>query len=230
MYLSHVPTHRSRPARVVALTCGVMLLSGSAVAQSVRTFDDAPSIEQLRAIMVPESQPGAGRAIVMQRPNTSAIQGDMQPASAQIVAPSPAPAATTPPPAPRRAEAAAVPHAQAPAASPADEAGVVAFRINFGFNSATLPDSAHVMIDRIAQLLKEAPQVRLRIEGHTDAVGSDEANLSLSERRARSVAHYLATHGIAAERLKLVGKGKAEPLTADPYDPANRRVQFVRIG
>jgi hypothetical protein len=38
------------------------------------------------------------------------------------------------------------------------------------------------------------------------------------------------THGIASGRLILVGKGKSEPLTSDPYDSANRRVQFVRIG
>jgi OmpA-OmpF porin, OOP family len=86
------------------------------------------------------------------------------------------------------------------------------------------------MIDRVAQLMREAPELKLRIEGHTDAAGSADYNQSLSQERALSVAQYLAAQGIARTRLILVGKGKTEPLTHDPYEPANRRVQFVRIG
>jgi outer membrane protein OmpA-like peptidoglycan-associated protein len=44
------------------------------------------------------------------------------------------------------------------------------------------------------------------------------------------VAQYLEAQGISADRMMLVGKGKSEPLTRDPFEPANRRVQFVRIG
>jgi outer membrane protein OmpA-like peptidoglycan-associated protein len=86
------------------------------------------------------------------------------------------------------------------------------------------------MIDEIAQLMKEAPQLKLRVEGHTDAVGSASYNGSLSERRALSVGEYLVKQGIDPSRLILVGKGMTEPLTRNPYDPANRRVQFVRVG
>jgi outer membrane protein OmpA-like peptidoglycan-associated protein len=85
------------------------------------------------------------------------------------------------------------------------------------------------MIDRIAQLMKETPALKLRVEGHTDAAGSASYNNSLSQERALSVAQYLEAQGIPADRLMLVGKGKSEPLTRDPFEPANRRVQFVRI-
>ena len=104
------------------------------------------------------------------------------------------------------------------------------FRINFAFNSAVLPDSAHEMIDVVAQVMKESPEIKVRVEGHTDAVGSADYNVSLSERRALSVGEYLVKVGVDPSRLMLIGKGMAEPLTSNRYDPANRRVQFVRVG
>jgi outer membrane protein OmpA-like peptidoglycan-associated protein len=207
----------SRLSRI-AVTAGTILLfaSGTLAQQPVRTFDDAPSIEQLRSIMVPESRSGAGRTIVIQRPTTSTGPSPVQPASTAVVAVSPRP------------EPAAVQSA-APSQRAA-EAGAVAFHISFAFNSAVLPESAHTMIDRIAQLMKETPELRLRVEGHTDATGSASYNVSLSQERALSVAQYLEAQGISADRLMLVGKGKSEPMTRDPFEPANRRVQFVRIG
>ena len=54
--------------------------------------------------------------------------------------------------------------------------------------------------------------------------------MSLSERRALSVGEYLVKVGVDPSRLMLIGKGMAEPLTSNQYDPANRRVQFVRVG
>jgi OOP family OmpA-OmpF porin len=84
------------------------------------------------------------------------------------------------------------------------------------------------MIDTVAELMKQSPEIKVRIEGHTDAVGSVSYNLSLSGRRALSVGEYLVKQGIDPSRLELVGKGMSEPLTRNKYDPANRRVQFVR--
>jgi outer membrane protein OmpA-like peptidoglycan-associated protein len=213
----------------------LLFASGSFAQQPVRTFDDAPSIEQLRSIMVPESRSGAGRTIVIQRPTTNTGPSPVQPASTATVAPAPrAESSTVQPAAPApRPESAAVQPAAPALPQPSQrvaEAGAVAFHINFAFNSAVLPESAHAMIDRIAQLMKETPELKLRVEGHTDATGSAGYNVSLSQERAQSVAQYLEAHGISADRLMLVGKGKSEPLTRDPFEPANRRVQFVRIG
>jgi outer membrane protein OmpA-like peptidoglycan-associated protein len=128
--------------------------------------------------------------------------------------------------------------ATAPAPQPAkavprqpegDAAGVVGFRINFALDSAVVPDSADPFLDRLAELLKQEPQLALRIEGHTDAYGSDEYNLRLSERRATAVGLALVRRGIPAGRLAVAGKGKTEPLVADPMDGRNRRVQFLRL-
>jgi outer membrane protein OmpA-like peptidoglycan-associated protein len=199
----------------------LLIASGTFAQQPVRTFDDAPSMEQLRSIMVPESRSSAGRTIVIQRPPTSTGPSPIQPASTAAVA------------APARAEPAMVQPTAPPLPQPsqrAAEAGAVAFHISFAFNSAVLPESAHAMIDRIAQLMKETPELKLRVEGHTDATGSASYNVSLSQERARAVAQYLEAQGVSADRLMLVGKGKAEPLTRDPFEPANRRVQFVRVG
>jgi outer membrane protein OmpA-like peptidoglycan-associated protein len=78
--------------------------------------------------------------------------------------------------------------------------------------------------------MTEQPQIRLQVEGHTDAKGSPEYNLGLSKRRALSVAEYLVEKcGVSPDRLILVGKGMTQPLTDDGFDPRNRRVQFVRV-
>jgi outer membrane protein OmpA-like peptidoglycan-associated protein len=219
--------------RLLAAYGITLCVGGTAFAQSVRTFDDAPSIEQLRSILTPEVQPGAGRTIVLQKPPPAAMRSPAHNVSVEAAAPR-ASAGTTgaagPPPAKVAVVPLLSPASVAIAQSPAKESTAVAFRINFGFDSAILPSSSHAMIDRIAQLMKESPEVKLRVEGHTDAAGSAEYNISLSRRRAAAVIKYLMDNGVDASRLMMVGKGMAEPVTPDPFDPANRRVQFVRIG
>ena len=225
-------THRS-PFRIAIVASGTMLLFGAAAsAQSVPVFDDAPSIEQLRSIMIPQSQAGAGRTIVIQRPDSGS--SPVQHVATQVLSP-PKPAASA-------ASAADEPVNQitaaepvqavppAPKAAPASEAAAVAFHINFAFNSAELPASADAMVDKMAMLMKESPEMKIRVEGHTDATGAAGYNMSLSQRRALSVAEYLVQKGVEPSRLIPVGKGMTEPLTQNRYDPANRRVQFVRVG
>ncbi len=221
------------PFRIaLAVSSAVLLFGGPVMAQSVPTFDDAPSIEQLRSIMIPQSAPGAGRTIVMQHPEIG--PSPVQRASAQVASePRPAPAPATP------ADASVAPIAETepvqvaqPVAKPAPsaEAGVVAFHINFAFNSAELPASADPMVDKIVMLMKELPEMKIRVEGHTDAVGSAGYNMSLSQRRALSVTEYLVEKGVEPSRLIPVGKGMSEPMMQNRFDPANRRVQFVRVG
>ena len=89
------------------------------------------------------------------------------------------------------------------------------------------------VLDRLAGVLKDElmQDKTVEIQGHADAVGPAEYNLSLSQLRARSVRAYLIQeHGIAPERLPFVGKGES-----DPYDPTqptagvNRRVVFTNL-
>ena len=213
-------SHFTRMAAVAA--SAILLLGGSALGQTAPVFDDAPSIEQLRSIMIPESRPGASRSIVMHEP-TGAAPSAVQRVSTQEQAPAPPPAAKV------QNSARPVAHAADSGTEPQPEGRAVAFHVNFAFNSATVPESAYEMIDVVAQLMQESPEIKVRIEGHTDAVGTVAYNVSLSERRALSVGEYLVKKGIDPSRLQLVGKGMAEPLTRNKYDAANRRVQFVRI-
>jgi outer membrane protein OmpA-like peptidoglycan-associated protein len=77
-----------------------------------------------------------------------------------------------------------------------------------------------------------AQNIRFRIVGHTDSVGTDESNKALSERRAAAVKDYLVfTHGISPSRLETAGMGKADPLNkANPAAAENRRVEFINLG
>ncbi len=237
-----------------ATSLQALLLAGPAFAQGVqiggvRIFEEAPPLELLRSIMIPESRPGASRRIVLNAPTMPAanevqqIVSPAEPAPAQPVArprpergPAtaaariPAPASDAGPalnPLPARPAAAA---ARASAPETASAAEAVGFRINFALNSAVVPQSALVFVERIAELMREQPELRLQVEGHTDALGSDAYNLDLSRRRAMAVATYLVEQqGVEAERLVVVGFGEQAPLTENAFDPRNRRVQFTRV-
>jgi outer membrane protein OmpA-like peptidoglycan-associated protein len=102
--------------------------------------------------------------------------------------------------------------------------------VNFAFNSADLTAEARKELDAVAETLKRPTVNKLEIviSGHTDAVGTDEYNQGLSQRRAEAARQYLiAQHGIEGKRLIAKGHGKTEPLLpSDPTNELNRRVQF----
>jgi outer membrane protein OmpA-like peptidoglycan-associated protein len=226
-------------------TLAALLSAGSALAQSVpaasvRIFEEPPPMELLRSIMVPESRSGLTRRIVLGVPDQPA------PLTSSTATPERSTEAAPIPPAPRRTRpqgnassammAAAglvsplpahVPEVARPASA---TPGSIGFRINFALNSDVVPQSAFPFIDRIAELLREQLQVKLQVEGHTDALGSDAYNLDLSQRRAAAVANYLVDRqGIEATRLVVLGMGEGAPLVENGYDPRNRRVQFARV-
>jgi OOP family OmpA-OmpF porin len=106
-------------------------------------------------------------------------------------------------------------------------------RIPFAWDSARLAPEAQPLLDTLAEVLQDgalADKV-IRIEGHTDSAGSEAYNRRLSYARAVAVQQYLRdAHGLAPARLRVVGRGKAalyDP--AHPYDPSNRRVEFVNL-
>jgi outer membrane protein OmpA-like peptidoglycan-associated protein len=122
----------------------------------------------------------------------------------------------------------------APAARKSDEGKAFAMPIQFEFDSFRLTEAAMVTLDKVASVLNdELMQGKaIQIEGHADATGSDDYNLSLSQLRARAVRAYLIQeHGVAPERLSFVGKGESEPYDAsDPTAGINRRVEFTNLG
>ncbi len=85
--------------------------------------------------------------------------------------------------------------------------------VNFAFNSSQLDAAAQTTLREQAQWIRQFPEVRFRVYGHTDAVGSNGYNKRLGMRRARAVVSYLSTQGISRKRLEaVVSYGESQPL------------------
>jgi OmpA-OmpF porin, OOP family len=101
--------------------------------------------------------------------------------------------------------------------------------VRFETGAATLAPSSLATLNDVVQVLKDAPTMRLRVEGHTDAEGADDANMRLSKERAQSVRVYIESQGIDPSRLSSVGYGETKPIDTNrtPNGRAkNRRVEF----
>lgn len=99
--------------------------------------------------------------------------------------------------------------------------------VNFEYNSDTLTKPARANLNEFAKALKD-PRLgssAFVVEGHTDGMGSDEFNLDLSIRRAKSVVAYLEGLGVSTEKLEAKGYGKQKLLVPDPMSKQNRRVE-----
>lgn len=97
--------------------------------------------------------------------------------------------------------------------------------INFAFNSAQLDSRAQATLRQQADWIKTFPEVRFRVYGHTDLVGSNASNKALGQRRAQAVVSFFASQGISRNRLEaLVSFGETRPLvlTSGP-EAQNRR-------
>jgi outer membrane protein OmpA-like peptidoglycan-associated protein len=120
------------------------------------------------------------------------------------------------------------------AAEPAASGWIDDLRVTFPFDSAEITPEARQTLDVLGQALTDGrlSADRFEIAGHTDGVGNENYNASLSERRAQAVVNYLSQNfGISAERL--LGRGYGETYLADPddpRDPANRRVEILNLG
>lgn len=105
--------------------------------------------------------------------------------------------------------------------------------VYFDFDKSDLRQDARDALSKNAEaLLKQVADAKVKIEGHCDERGSDEYNLALGDRRAKSVAKYLITLGVAADRIETISYGKEKP-AVDGHDEAawskNRRAEFVII-
>ena len=150
----------------------------------------------------------------------------------------PAPRQTTNRPTPRQTTNRPSPRQTAsrpstrPAARPAGQLPRVDLRLAFERGSATLTANDYPQIRAFAEALQR-PQLadsRVRIEGHTDSSGGRTMNMELSQRRAQAVADFLASQGVAPERLEVRGFGFDRPLPGRrASSQENRRVEAVRI-
>lgn len=106
---------------------------------------------------------------------------------------------------------------------------IVLENMYFATNKTRILPSSEQTLEDLYFFLSENPDTRVRIIGHTDSVGSDEANQRLSEGRAKAVRDDLIKRGIAAERLEAEGRGETEPIDTNDTEEGrqhNRRVEM----
>ena len=101
--------------------------------------------------------------------------------------------------------------------------------IFFDFAKATLREESFHELDRILPYFEKLPDLKIELSGHTDAVGSDEANKKLSDARANSVRDYLIQRGVRIDKIEAVGYGESQPVATNDTDEGrqlNRRVEI----
>ncbi|MCP4978290.1 MAG: OmpA family protein [Maribacter sp.] len=107
---------------------------------------------------------------------------------------------------------------------------IVIHDIHFGVNKYEIKKSSYPTLDKILAMLQENGNIEVSIEGHTDANGTNEDNLTLSENRAEAVKSYFIERGIKRYRLSSKGYGEEKPVSMGETEEAwaqNRRVEFV---
>jgi outer membrane protein OmpA-like peptidoglycan-associated protein len=95
----------------------------------------------------------------------------------------------------------------------------------FDFDSSILKPGAYAELDRIAKILNSYPQTSIRVEGHTDSIGTEAYNQALSEKRALTVKNALIQRGVDPMRIESIGYGESQPISSN--NAANRRVNIV---
>jgi outer membrane protein OmpA-like peptidoglycan-associated protein len=99
----------------------------------------------------------------------------------------------------------------------------------FDFNSAMLRSASRSSLRDMANVFERYPDTAIRVEGHTDSIGSASYNERLSERRADSVASYLENLGVSGSRIDSIGYGKSRPRASNDTASGrqlNRRVEI----
>jgi outer membrane protein OmpA-like peptidoglycan-associated protein len=107
---------------------------------------------------------------------------------------------------------------------------VALYGVLFDFNKSTLQPASDGVLQQVADLLAKDTTLKIEVQGHTDNVGGDAYNETLSEARAKAVVDWLAKHGVAPARMSAHGYGKTRPVADNGNDEGrakNRRVEIA---
>ncbi len=113
-----------------------------------------------------------------------------------------------------------------------EDGKIIANGIRFDIGKASLKPESMGIINEVVDMMKEHPELRFSVEGHTDSDGDDDLNMELSDKRAETVKSTMISMGIAADKLESKGLGESMPITdnSSPEGKANnRRVEFVKL-
>ncbi|WP_195438513.1 OmpA family protein [Parabacteroides goldsteinii] len=108
----------------------------------------------------------------------------------------------------------------------------ITYGITFDVGKSTIKPESMGEINRIVTLMKENPDLKFSVEGHTDSTGNEASNQTLSEARSKAIVDKLIELGIATDRLTASGKGQSSPIADNGTDEGrakNRRVEFVKL-
>ncbi len=107
---------------------------------------------------------------------------------------------------------------------------VTLYNVFFEFAKATLEKESFLELDRMIGVMVKNPNMAIEVQGHTDNVGSDAANMALSQLRADAVKNYFLSKNISPDRVKSTGFGESKPVASNATTEGqakNRRVEFV---
>jgi peptidoglycan-associated lipoprotein len=147
--------------------------------------------------------------------STAAVQEEKVAAPPELVKPVPAPASKV---------------EETPAAKEAEMPSQNLTDAYFDYDQYTIRPDARAALENNARWLKNNPKVRVKIEGHCDERGTNEYNLALGERRAKSVQRFLSSIGVDQSRLSTISYGEERPGCTETNEACyakNRRVHFT---
>ena len=110
--------------------------------------------------------------------------------------------------------------------------GFLVIDVHFDTAKAVIKPESAPLIDQVAEMLRNNPDLKVSVEGHTDSVGDPKANQALSEARAKAVVEALTAKGVAADRLAAKGWGDQKPVADNKTDEGkakNRRVELRKM-
>jgi outer membrane protein OmpA-like peptidoglycan-associated protein len=102
----------------------------------------------------------------------------------------------------------------------------------FDFDRSEIKSEAHPMLNETSDILKMNPEINVKIDGHTDNIGTSMYNMKLSERRANAVMEYFVSKGVDAKRLTIKGFGLTSPAASNDTKKGrakNRRVELTIV-